>query len=396
MDILIKPSRLKGSISVIPSKSYAHRALIAAALADAPCEINTGLFSEDIKATVSCISSLGAEVDVKADSLTVSPIKEKKDFALLDCNESGTTARLLLPVASVTAKKAELTGRGRLPERPMDELVEVLKKHGVNVSSDKLPITVENPPTPGSFEIRGNVSSQYISGLLYALPLLSQDSEILLTTPLESAAYVDMTLEIMRLFNIACEKTADGFKVRSGKYISPGKICVEADWSNAAFFVAANKLGADIKIENLNPSSIQGDRKISDILDDTEIDASQIPDLVPILAVLAAGRNKDTRIYNAERLRIKESDRLNSVCTVLNAVGGKVCETKDGLIIHGSGSLKGGCADSFNDHRIVMSLAVASLISEEPIIIKNAQAVNKSYPLFFEEFKKLGGNINVL
>ncbi len=396
MDISISPSNLKGRIKVIPSKSYAHRALIAAALSDSSCEIDTHIFSEDIRATVNCITSLGAEVTEKGEKLIVKPLKEKKKLAELFCNESGTTARLLLPVAAVAAEKSVFTGSGRLPERPMNELCEVLRKHNVSVSSDYLPITVEGEPEPGTFEIKGNISSQYISGLLYALPLLSDNSEIRLTTPLESAGYVDMTLEVMKKFGISYKKTDSGFKIKKGNYISPEKFSVEADWSNAAFFVVANKLGADIEIMNLNNNSIQGDRKISSILDDAEIDASQIPDLVPILAVLAAGRKGDTRIYNAERLRIKESDRLNSVCTVLNSIGGNLEETKDGIIIHGSGKLKGGCADGFNDHRIVMSLAIASLICDEPVIIKGAQAVNKSYPLFFEEFKRLGGNINVL
>jgi len=396
MDISVSPSKLKGKIKVIPSKSYAHRVLIAAAVSDSPCEIDTTVFSEDIRATVNCIKELGAEVFEKENSLLINPIKEKKDFAELFCNESGTTARLILPVASVVSKKTTMTGSGRLPDRPMDELIDVLIKHGVSFSGRKMPFIFENEPTPGIFEIRGNISSQYISGLLYALPLLKEDSRIVLTTPLESAAYVEMTLEIMSAFGVKYEREETGFKVFCGKYISPGKYSIEADWSNAAFFTVANSLGSEIEIENLNPKSIQADRKITEILESTEIDASQIPDLVPILAVLAASRKTDTRIYNAGRLRIKESDRLYTVKTVLNAIGGNVEETSDGLIIHGSGKLKGGVADSFNDHRIVMSLAIASLICENPVVIKNAEAVKKSYPLFFEEFKRLGGKVNVL
>lgn len=396
MDIKIIPSCLKGSIKVIPSKSYAHRALIAAAIADSYCEIDTDIFSEDIQATVNCIEALGANITKKDGSLIIEPLKDKKDFVTLECNESGTTARLLLPLSSVISKKAELTGRGRLPQRPMDELINALSDKGVLFSSDKLPLTLENSPSGGVFKIRGDISSQYISGLLYALPLLCEDSEIELTTPLESAAYVDMTIEIMKLFKIDAEKTSKGFKVKRGKYISPGKIFIEADWSNAAFFIVANELGSEINITNLNTKSTQGDRGIINILNKTEIDASQIPDLVPILSVLACKRNCDTVIYNAGRLRIKESDRIKSVCEAINSIGGNLEEKEDGIIIHGKGRLKGGIADSFNDHRIVMSLAVASLICDKPVIIKNAQAVNKSYPSFFEEFKKLGGRFNVL
>lgn len=396
MDVCITPAKLKGKIKIIPSKSYAHRILIASAVADSPCEIDAPVFSEDIKATVECIRALGAKAEEKDSSLLITPIKEKKEFASLFCNESGSTARMIMPLSSAVAQKVEISGSGRLPERPMDELIDVLTNHGVNFSAKKMPFTMEGTLKSGLFKIKGNISSQYISGLLYALPLLEEQSEILLTTPLESKPYVDMTIEVLRLFGISIEQTENGFKVNAQKFISPKKCMVEADWSNAAFFVVANKLGADIEIENLNLKSIQGDRKILDILDETSIDASQIPDLVPILAVLATSRNTDTTIYNAERLRIKESDRLNSVCTVLNSLGGDVEETPDGLIIHGKGKLKGGIADSFNDHRIVMSLAIASLISEGPVTIKNAHAVNKSYPEFFEEFKRLGGNINVL
>ena len=391
MDIKIFPSCLKGSIKVIPSKSYAHRALIAAAVSDSCCEIDTGVFSEDIRATVNCIKALGAKVTEKENSLIIEPVKEKKDFVTLDCNESGTTARLLLPISSVISNKAELTGRGRLPKRPMDELISVLSEKGVSFSAKKLPLILENSPSGGVFKIRGDISSQYISGLLYALPLLPEDSEIELTTSLESAAYVDMTIEIMKLFKIETEKTSKGFKVKRGKYISPGKIFIEADWSNAAFFIVANELGSEINITNLNTKSTQGDRGIINILNKTEID-----DLVPILSVLACKRNCDTVIYNAGRLRIKESDRIKSVCEAINSIGGSLEEKEDGIIIHGKGRLKGGISDSFNDHRIVMSLAIASLLCDEPVIIRNAQAVNKSYPSFFEEFKKLGGKFDVL
>ena len=396
MDIKITPSNLQGNIKVIPSKSYAHRALIAAAVSDSCCEIDTGVFSEDILATVNCIKALGAKVTEKENSLIIEPVKEKKDFVTLDCNESGTTARLLLPISSVISNKAELTGRGRLPKRPMDELISVLSEKGVSFSAKKLPLILENSPSGGVFKIRGDISSQYISGLLYALPLLPEDSEIELTTSLESAAYVDMTIEIMKLFKIETEKTSKGFKVKRGKYISPGKISIESDWSNAAFFIVANELGAKINIENLNFKSTQGDREIMNFLERTEIDASQIPDLVPILSVLACKRNCDTVIYNAGRLRIKESDRIKSVCEAINSIGGSLEEKEDGIIIHGKGRLKGGISDSFNDHRIVMSLAIASFLCDEPVIIRNAQAVNKSYPSFFEEFKKLGGKFDVL
>lgn len=396
MDISVNLRNLNGSIKVIPSKSYAHRILIASALSDKPTVIDSGIFSDDIRATVNCLRELGAIVTESDNKLTVEPVREKNKKVTLDCNESGTTSRLILPVASVLSEETIVTGRGRLPERPMDELVNALSGHGVSFMQTVMPINMKGAPHCGEYKIKGNISSQYISGLLFLLPLLDGESELVLTTTLESKAYVEMTLEILSMFGIEYKKTEKGYSTKPQKYISPGSASVEADWSNAAFFVAANKLGANINIKNLNEKSIQGDSAIRTLLDSTKIDASEIPDLVPILSVLACARNEDTVIYNAKRLRLKESDRLFSVASALNVIGGNIEEKEDGLIIHGKGYLEGGISESFNDHRIVMSLSVASLISKNPIVIKNAEAVNKSYPGFFDELKKLGGDINVL
>lgn len=392
MKVTITPQKLCGRVDAIASKSFAHRIMIAAALADKPTKINLNTTSEDIEATKNCLLSMGAKIEEGEGFIKITPITYSEDI-VLDCNESGSTARFLLPVAATVCDSFKMSGKGRLPERPMTPLVAQMRNHNVTISQDNIPLEVSGKMSGGRFEIPGDISSQYITGLLFALPNCSQKSEIVLTSPLQSAAYVDITIGVLKQFGIEIIKTENSFIVEPQKFISPDEITVEGDWSNAAFWVVANEICENVFVDGLNYKSLQGDMNILNAKDLYEIDASEIPDLVPVLAVLACARKGKTVIYNAQRLRIKESDRLETVRKSLSSLGADIEETADGLIINGTGSLSGGECESFNDHRIAMSCAVASCICKNEVIIKDAQAVNKSYPKFFEDFVKLGGKI---
>ena len=395
MDITIKPSCLKGTLNAVSSKSDGHRKIICAALCDSETEIIINNISDDIEATLACIKNLGGDFVKTENGVLIKPVLEKKDKAVLDFRESGSTARFLLPVAAAICENGEFSGKGRLPERPLAEITREMRKNGVWVSSDNLPVNTKGLLKSGTFEISGDVSSQYISGLLFALPMLCSESKIKLTSPLMSAPYVDMTLDTLRKFGVEIEVLENEYVVRPQRFKSPGKLEVEGDWSAAAFWVVADKICKNIKIEGMNPNSHQGDRKIVEILDETEIDAANIPDLVPILAVLAASRVGTTRIFGAERLRQKESDRLFAMTKCINDLGGRTEETADGMIIYGSGKLTGGVVDSFSDHRIAMSATIASVICENEVKILGAECVKKSYPSFFCDFEKLGGVFDV-
>lgn len=424
MNIQITPSKLRGTLSAISSKSDAHRTLIAAALSETPTEIKLNVFSKDMEATVGCICALGCKVEQNQQGnlivLTITPAAKKKRTSpvILDCFESGSTARFLLPVAAVLCENAHLVGSGRLPERPFSPLTAVMRKQGSDISADFLPMTVKGTLSGGRFEIEGNISSQYITGLLFALPLLPEDSEIYLLSPLESVGYVDMTLSTLKTFGIAVQKSETGFSIKGGQsYVSPGNLTIEGDWSNSAFWICAGALSEQFALTGLNLASLQGDKEILSILTSfgakivtepnkitvfpaplhaVEIDAADIPDLVPALAVVASVTKGQTIIKNAGRLRIKESDRLMTICTVLTALGADIRETADGLIITGKERLDGGTADSFNDHRIAMALTIASCVCTNDVTITGAEAVEKSYPNFYNDFQSIGGIFRVL
>lgn len=399
MNVVIHPKKLAGQVVIPSSKSYAHRLLIAAALADRPTEVRMNAVSSDIAATVDCLISLGAKIERIGSGYSVSPIDHSvSEQRTLFCSESGSTLRFLLPVAAALGADCTFTGTGRLPERPNAILTDALQEHGVHTSSSLLPITISGKLTGGKYSIAGNVSSQYITGLLFALPLCSEDSEIALTTPLESAPYIDITLEVLSAFGIRIERTGTGWLIPGGQqYHSPETVCSEGDWSGAAFWLAANRLGSSVKCLGLNPASCQGDRAIAEMLHRLggEIDVSATPDLVPALAAAAALYPGITRITGAARLRIKESDRLFAVADMLRNLGGNAEILEDGLVVTGVSRLTGGTVKGYNDHRIVMAAAIAAACADAPVTITDAQAVNKSYPSFFEHFIALGGNAYV-
>lgn len=406
MERILMPRPIGGSISAIASKSQAHRLLICAALADRETEIFCSETSQDIEATARCLGALGAKISYKNSVYSVCPIEKMRKNALLDCGESGSTLRFLLPVVAALGAEATFLMKGRLPQRPLSPLWEELEKHGCRLSRPtEDTLLCEGQLRGGRFPLAGNVSSQFISGLLFALPLLEEPSKIILTTPLESASYVEMTRRALGQFGVAPEV----WKISPQAYRSQGAHKVEGDWSNAAFWLCAGAISRSVTVIGLAPDSPQGDRQVLDVLrafgaevmwantavtvtpkklQATQIDARDIPDLVPPLALVAACAEGTTRIYGAERLKIKESDRLLTVAQTLNALGSQVEITEDGLLITG-GKLTGGCVDSCNDHRIAMLSAIASAVCAAPIRLAGAEAVNKSYPRFWEDLETM-------
>ena len=390
MNIKISPAKLSGTIAAISSKSYAHRLLVSCALADTATTVQLNVFSQDILAAVNALKSLGANIQTGEDSITITPITRVNN-PTVNCGESGTVARFLLPVAAALGNGGTLTGEGSLLARPFAPLCGALAEHGVSCSDDKLPITFEGKLQPGVYRLRGDQSSQYISGLMFALPLLDGDSVIQLTTPLESSGYLDMTMSVLSEFGITIEQNGNTYAISGNqRYKSPGSITVEGDWSNAAFWLAAG-----VRVSGLDEASLQKDKTFIQLKDSTEIDASQIPDLVPVLSVAAAARNTTTRIYNVQRLRYKESDRIKSTADMLTALGCKVDILDNELLIHG-GKFRGGTVHSANDHRIVMAAAIASCFCQGDVIITDAHAVSKTYPEFFSDFNMLGGKAVVI
>lgn len=393
MRVTVYPCRLSGKAEAIASKSYAHRALIAAALSPEPTKIFLNASSEDIEATKRCLSALGVGIAEETGAVSVSPVKEASDGACLACGESGSTARFLLPVAAVLSGGFSMTGEGRLPMRPMEPLINEMKRHGVFVSSLSVPLFVKGRLPGGEYVLPGNISSQYITGLLLALSALPKKSSLSLSSPLESGGYVDMTLDVLKKFGVDIKKEKDTFYIPGGGYSSPKETVVEGDWSNAAFWICASAMGCDIEVEGLDTSSLQGDKRIINEVNNTSINAADIPDLVPALAARACQRKGNTVIYNASRLRLKESDRIKTTAESLRALGAKIYEREDGLLIEGTGSLFGGRCFGYGDHRIVMACAIASVICKNPVIIDGAEAVNKSYPSFFQTLASLGAKV---
>lgn len=405
MDISIKPSVLKGKLSIPSSKSCAHRAIICAALAEGESTLSGISMSKDIEATIGAMTALGARFEVSGDVIKVNGITDSGKSAVIDCNESGSTLRFVIPIAAALGADAEFLGKGRLPQRPIDIYKRELGRNGVKFLTEEMPYKITGQLTGGTYEIEGDVSSQFVTGLIFALPLLDGDSEIVLTSHLESRPYVDITIDILRRFGITVDETENGFHIAGGQKYIPHDEKIEGDYSQAAFFFVANALGSQVELENLNENSVQGDRKILEIINGMcynnsigsyKADCSDIPDLVPILAVLGAYGSGESVIYNAKRLKIKESDRLETTAALLNNLGGDVEVTDDGLIIRPVKTMHGGIVDSFGDHRIVMAAAIAALRVEGEVIIKGAQAAEKSYPDFFKDYINLGGKANVI
>ncbi|MEX0051163.1 3-phosphoshikimate 1-carboxyvinyltransferase [Clostridium butyricum] len=427
-DYKVYPKKLKGEVKIPPSKSMAHRAVICAALSDGTCKVSNIDFSDDIIATVEAMKSLGAVIEKKDDYLEVIGIKSPQnklnnstnDERIIDCNESGSTLRFLVPIAALFEGVNKFVGRGNLGKRPLDTYYEIFDNQGIKYSYKEgiLDLKTEGKLKCGEFKVKGNISSQFITGLLFTLPLLDGDSKITITTELESKGYIDLTLSAMRDFGIEIiNNNYEEFIIKGNQNYKSMDYRVEGDYSQAAFFLCADAVLNEVVVNDLNLNSLQGDKEVIDILErmgvnikengkgiigtvdkklkSTIIDGSQCPDIIPVVSLAASLCDGTTEVINAGRLRIKECDRLAAVTSELNKLGAKITEKEDGLIIEGVSKLKGGCTVwSHKDHRIAMTLAIASTICEEPIIIKDYECVTKSYPEFWNDFISLGGALD--
>ncbi len=417
MNTTLHSPKLSGTIDAIPSKSHAHRLFIAAAFADKPTVIRCRAVNKDICATIDCLNALGADIRESSDGVyEVQPIAEDITGkpVTLDVGESGSTLRFMIPVALAAGADSAFVCHGRLPERPLSPLYEQLVQHGAKLSAKGTnPFLASGKISGGAYELDGGVSSQFVTGLLLALPLTGEDASITLTGKIESRPYIDITLKTLRDFGVRVTESDSTFTVPAQNYTSPGEAEVEGDWSNAAFFLVAGAFSdKGITVGRVNMDSPQGDRAIVKILSDfgadvtvgehevtvkrakltapeTPVDASDIPDLIPIVSVLAAVSEGTTVIQNCGRLRLKESDRLVTIRDTLNALGADVKIDGDSLVINGMKRLSGGTVSSCNDHRIAMAAAIAATVSTGDVTIVQSEAVAKSYPMFFEDMNSL-------
>lgn len=421
MNIKITPALLEGILSLPPSKSLSHRALICASLAEGTSHLKNLLIADDLIATTEALKSLGAEItEITPGEMNVRGIKKNPpQGVLIDCNESGSTLRFLIPLG-LNGQKNVFSGRGRLIERPQQIYRNIFDRQQIRYQKpdhQELPLEVDGFLQPDHFIFPGNVSSQFISGLLFALPRLDGDSQITLTNSLESKDYIDLTLSMLRKFQIEVKVSPDylHYQIPGNQAYKAQNITVESDYSQAAFWIVAGLLGKEITLSGLEPDSLQGDRAILSIiqsmkgiyrwkndkliispsaLQGTTIDVAHCPDLVPILTVLATQSKGTTKIVNAGRLRLKESDRLFAMASELNKLGADITEESDALIINGPTPLTGGVVHSHKDHRIAMALGIASLICSEELILEDAEVVSKSYPDFWRDFTQMGGIIH--
>lgn len=428
MDVTIEPHPLSGTVAAVASKSVAHRLLILAALANGTTDIDCNTTSRDIDATARCLEALGARIARTRRGFRVRPIPRDADGAplaasgaTLDCGESGSTLRFMLPVAAALGRPCALDGHGRLAKRPLSPLYEELLSHGARLSQrGVLPLRVEGSLAGGTFDIPGDVSSQYVSGLLMAAPLLPGGVRVRVSEPFESRAYVTITTDGLRTFGVDVRvgrEQADGtsfevFEVAPQPVRTPGTVAVEGDWSNSAFWLAAGAIRGPVCVTGLDPRSSQGDRAIVGAasllgarartageaataehaaLVGRTVSVAEIPDLVPPIAAMAAYARGETRITDAARLRLKESDRLETVRAAIAGMGGDATVEGDDLLVRGTGTLPGGVVDAANDHRIAMMAAVCAAHAQGPTTIRGAECVAKSYPTFFEDFRSLGG-----
>lgn len=396
MNLTILPNTLSGHIALPPSKSELHRALICAALAEGETQISCACACGDVLATASALAALGAGVTARSEGFFVTPIDAAPRNAVLKCGESGSTLRFLLPVAAALGVECDFLTDGRLMERPLRPLLDVLCAHGCRIQPRRNGLHLSGKLQDGDYEIDASESSQFVSGLLLTLPLLPNSAVLLRTAPV-SAGYIDITCAVLRRFGVDI-RCADGRFEALGSCKSPGAYTAEGDWSAAAFWLTANALGGCVALQTLCAQSVQGDRAVTALLAQicaggAVVDCGGVPDLVPPLAVAAALTPGETRFVNAARLRDKESDRLRAVCAMLGALGGDCAETEDGLLICGGSVLRGGTVDPCGDHRIAMAAAIAATRCSGEVVLCDADCVAKSYPDFWRHYQMLGGEI---
>ncbi|WP_249029819.1 3-phosphoshikimate 1-carboxyvinyltransferase [Tannockella kyphosi] len=415
----ITPRKLRGTIQVPPSKSLAHRAILCASLANGISRIDNIQYSKDIDATIKAMESLGTQIMRYHDFLIIDGTTTfKKKDSYIDCKESGSTLRFLVPISIVKENKVHFVGEGNLGKRPLHTFYEIFDRQNIDYTCQEgvLDLHIEGQLKADVYQIPGNISSQFITGLLYALPLLEQDSVIEITSPLESIGYIDLTLQMLTMFGIEIEhENYQKYYIKANQSYHAMDYTVEADFSQAAFYLVAGAIGNDVTLTNLNVKSLQGDKETLDILERmnasishnkdglkvtakqlqaTTIDASQCPDVIPVISLACSQAKGHTSIINAGRLRIKECDRIEATRSQLNILGANIEELEEGMEIDGVTPLHGGKTSTFDDHRIAMMLAIACTISNQPIIIDNMECVQKSYPNFWEDYQSLGGIID--
>lgn len=415
--IKLLPANLEGVLNVPTSKSLTHRALICAALAKGKSTIRNIVFSEDIKATMNALTQIGAKFERDKTSVIVKGVRSiKSPNEAIDCNESGSTLRFLIPILSLTNKPVEFTGKPSLLKRPQTIYDTLFKEDAIPFVHDAKRIMVNGSVKSRDYYIDGSISSQFFTGLMFSLPLLKEDSTIHIKGVLESKGYIDLTIHILEQFGIEIHELKDAYYIPGNQSYKPFDYTVEGDYSQAAFYLVGGILNGSVTITNLSHESLQGDREIIDIIkrmkgrliftengftatksdtNGTTIDISNCPDLGPIVALLGSLSKGTTTITNAARLRLKESDRIESTVTTLQQLGANIKTEEDDIIIYGKSKLQGGNIDSFNDHRIAMMVSIAALRCENPVILSQANAVNKSYPHFFDDYTSLGGKIEI-
>lgn len=416
MKAFIEPAQMGGKINAIASKSYAHRMLLCAMLSDSQVELKRTTFSKDIEATLNCVKALGFDVQHRKDGYMIKKATKPSEDIVLDCIESGSTLRFILPIALALGKECEVIGKEGLAKRPLKDLLDTLRANGAIIDGDSLPLKISGQLKAGDYRIKGDISSQYITGLMMALPILNGDSTISIEGEKVSSKYLDITKDVLKDFGIRIEDLDGGYYIQGNQKYKPTKeLKVQGDWSNAAFWLALGALNKEVKIAGLSFESVQGDREILQILMDMgakvsmsgnelivspgklhsiTLDAKDIPDLVPIVSVVMAKADGISTIKNVDRLRIKETDRLQAVLDVLKKMGIQARYIDEELQILG-GKIKAFEVDSYNDHRMVMMAAIAASIADGKCQINNIEAVNKSYPAFFDDYKALGGRVNV-
>ena len=417
--IKITPSKLVGRVCPPASKSLAHRAIIGALLAKDKSNISNVYYCNDIEATINAAKAFGSRIYQRKSSIFInSTVAFLNNDIEIDADESASTLRFLIPIAAALGINCRFIGKEGLSRRPIAPILYCLKDRGVTISGYQgLPLSIRGQLIPGRFNIDGNISSQFISGLLFALPMLKGDSDIVITSHIESYQYIQMTLDVLKKFQISIEKKPYGFHIKGNQQYKPCNFLIEPDWSQAANFIVAAALGSKVSVRGLNLNSTQGDQEILNVLSSfgqlikfsngivkvlpreikaVDIDVSQFPDLLPILAVAASFADGEVFLYGAKRLRFKESDRLRATADALNSIGANIKELNDALLVRSVPFFKGGLAESCGDHRIVMALAMCAARSKEPIFIKNYLGINKSYPTFFDDFRCIGGKADVV
>ena len=414
---IIRKRFLKGTVLVPPSKSFSHRAVICAALSGEECLISPLVFSQDVLATIDGMKSLGAEIELFENGIKIKGFKRPSEEVFVDCFDSGSTLRFLIPVAAALGIKTVFKRSGSLAKRPIKVLLDALEKAGVKSEiGEDFSLKISGKINPGEFSLSGDVSSQFVSGLLMVLPMLEKSSKIALTSRIESSGYIEITAEVMKKFGVLTEKTENGFIIKENQKYKPLDYTVEGDWSQAAFFMAMGALGGSVGVKGLNKNSCQADKMIFNFLENfganiswdknevkvnksklkaVNIDAAEVPDLVPVLAVLAANAEGETRIKNVRRLRFKECDRLSAISEELAKIGVKIEASENELKITGGKNYSGCEVSSHHDHRIAMALTVMASCVEGNITILNSECVKKSYPEFFKDYNLLGGEADV-